>query len=164
MKTNWSDFVIWDNNNIRGFYGRDHYFWLSNFYPCEVYVGGIRYPSSENAYQAAKVKKAHRIEFTDVSACESKRLWKEFPLVDASAEEWDARKITEMTFVVGCKFFQNRDLAYRLIDTGDKYLEELNSHGDTFWGVDYKTGKGENHLGEILMTIRGALKVMEEEK
>lgn len=30
------------------------YYYLSNFYPIEVEFGGIRYPSSEAAYQAQK--------------------------------------------------------------------------------------------------------------
>lgn len=33
-------------------------------------------------------------------------------------------------------------------------LVEGNSFGDTFWGVDARTGKGENHLGKILMKVR----------
>ena len=37
-------------------------------------------------------------------------------------------------------------------------LEEGNTWHDTFWGVDAKTGEGQNHLGKILMKIREELK------
>ena len=33
-------------------------------------------------------------------------------------------------------------------------LEEGNRWHDTFWGIDQNTGKGENHLGKILMKVR----------
>ena len=43
-----------------------------------------------------------------------------------------------------------------LLDTGDLYIEETNSWGDTFWGVC--EGKGQNVLGNILMGIRTDLR------
>ena len=55
------------------------------------------------------------------------------------------------------KFTQNEDLKWRLIATGDAYLEEGNTWHDTCWGVDAKTGVGENHLGKILMKVRSEL-------
>jgi predicted NAD-dependent protein-ADP-ribosyltransferase YbiA (DUF1768 family) len=43
-----------------------------------------------------------------------------------------------------------------LIDTGDQELIEGNWWGDVIWGVC--NGKGENHLGKILMEVRKELK------
>ena len=43
-----------------------------------------------------------------------------------------------------------------LLATGDRYIEETNTWGDTFWGVC--NGKGENNLGKIIMKIRDTLK------
>ena len=60
--------------------------------------------------------------------------------------------------IVRAKFSQNPDLAARLVATGTMPLEEGNDFGDTFWGVDAKTGKGENNLGRILMKIREELR------
>jgi len=54
-------------------------------------------------------------------------------------------------------FRQNSDLAARLLGTGQMPLVEGNNWGDMFWGVDVKSGKGENHLGRILMKIREEL-------
>ena len=45
----------------------------------------------------------------------------------------------------------------KLLATGEMHLEEGNNWNDTFWGVDLKTGKGENHLGKLLMKIRKEL-------
>ena len=58
------------------------------------------------------------------------------------------------------EFTQNEDLKWRLIGTGDAYLEEGNTWHDTCWGVDAKTGTGQNHLGKILMKVREELKKM----
>ena len=59
------------------------------------------------------------------------------------------------------KFTQNEDLKWRLIGTGDAYLEEGNTWHDTCWGVDAKTGEGLNHLGRILMKVRDELREKE---
>ena len=43
-----------------------------------------------------------------------------------------------------------------LLKTGNSHLEETNYWHDTFWGV--YNGKGENHLGRLLMIVRDELK------
>ena len=42
--------------------------------------------------------------------------------------------------------------------TRDQLLIKGNQWGDAFWSVSTKTGKGENHLGSILMKKRGTIK------
>tara|TARA_Y100000593_G_C4305388_1_gene335450 strand:- start:1309 stop:1695 length:387 start_codon:yes stop_codon:yes gene_type:complete len=44
-----------------------------------------------------------------------------------------------------------------LIATKDKYLVEMNSHGDSYYGVCDKTLEGENYLGQLLMVVRALL-------
>lgn len=63
-----------------------------------------------------------------------------------------------MESIVRAKFSQHPDLAEKLVSTGDMHLEEGNWWGDVFWGVDKKTGEGENHLGIILMRLRDELR------
>ena len=63
-----------------------------------------------------------------------------------------------MTGIVRDKFTRNPELKRLLLATGDAVLIEGNTWGDRFWGVDKRTGKGENHLGLILMDIREELK------
>jgi predicted NAD-dependent protein-ADP-ribosyltransferase YbiA (DUF1768 family) len=53
--------------------------------------------------------------------------------------------------------FKNEELAQLLIDTDDHELIEGNWWHDYFWGVC--NGKGENHLGKILMDVREELKL-----
>lgn len=62
-----------------------------------------------------------------------------------------------MERVIYEKFSQNKDLKKMLLDTGDSYLEETNTWGDTYWGVC--NGVGKNHLGDILMDTRTTLRM-----
>ena len=52
------------------------------------------------------------------------------------------------------KFICNPKLIDKLVATGDAILQEGNTWGDTFWGIDLRTGKGENWLGRLLMLAR----------
>ena len=63
-----------------------------------------------------------------------------------------------MEDIVRAKFTQNQDMKQQLLATGNLVLVEGNGWHDTFWGVDLKTGEGENHLGRILMQVREELR------
>ena len=127
---------------------------LSNFYPARVEVGGVCYSNAEAAFQAQKcVDAAERGEFAELVAVKAKRRGRQVKL----RPDWDSVRLGVMEEVVRAKFRQNSDLAARLLGTGRLPLAEGNSWGDLFWGVDVKTGKGENHLGRILMKIREEL-------
>jgi len=63
-----------------------------------------------------------------------------------------------MTTIVRNKFKAHPDLKKKLLETGTAKLIEGNTWHDTFWGVNINTGKGENHLGKILMQVRSELK------
>ena len=71
--------------------------------------------------------------------------------------DWETVKNGVMEEVVRAKFSQNPDLLQKLLDTGDLELTEGNGWHDTYRGVDVRTGKGENHLGRILMKLRSEL-------
>ena len=64
-------------------------------------------------------------------------------------------RIDIMTALVTQKFNRHIDLRKKLLATGDEELIEGNWWGDTFWGVC--RGKGDNHLGKILMEVRSKL-------
>jgi ribA/ribD-fused uncharacterized protein len=139
-----------DEKSICGFFGE--YRFLSNFYNCKVIYDELIFNSAENAYQAAKSTDfSTRQKFLTISSKEAKNLGK----VIVIREDWDSVKLTIMTKIVTDKFFRNSNLAQLLLDTGEKYLEERNYWGDTFWGVC--KGKGQNNLGKILMSIRSQL-------
>ncbi len=127
---------------------------LSNFYPVKIEVDGICYQNAEAAFQAQKcINPADRVPFAGLPAVKAKQRGRQVKL----RPDWDVVRLSVMEKVVRAKFMQNPNLAARLVATGTMPLEEGNSFGDTFWGVDMRTGEGENHLGKILMKIRGEL-------
>lgn len=71
--------------------------------------------------------------------------------------DWEEVKIGIMEEIVRAKFTQNPHLAEKLLATGGQQIAEGNTWGDTCWGVDSRTGEGENHLGQILMQVRSEL-------
>ena len=134
---------------------RGEYEFLSNFYPTKISFDGITYYNSEAAYQAQKcLRQTDREQFALLSADESKRLGRK---VEAGPD-WDDVKLGVMELVVREKFAQNPTLAQDLLDTGERELKEGNRWKDLYWGVDLKTGEGENHLGKILMSLRDDLR------
>ena len=147
------DYAFHNDTKISGFFG--DYRFLSNFFYCPkgVFFSGLSYPSSENAYQAAKVVYSERYKFLYCSASESKKLWKTCEKIHSSGDEWDENKYQVMYKIVLQKFLRDPSLSKALLNTGEKHLEETNSWGDTFWGVN-PNGHGENNLGKILMAVR----------
>ena len=132
----------------------DEYEFLSNFYETPVKYKYL-YGSVEAAYQAQKcANRADVSKFTKYTAGKSKRMGRKVEL----RADWEDVKVSVMRDVVFAKFFQHRELAERLLDTGDATLIEGNDWHDTFWGVDAATGEGQNNLGKILMEVRAELR------
>lgn len=133
---------------------RGEYRWLSNFWPVDVQLDGMTFPSVEHGYVAAKTTDLARR--ADVQVCGSpgaaKRLGRYMPL----RHDWGAVRLPVMRDLLWQKF-SHQDLRMRLMSTGDAVLVEGNTWGDTFWGVC--NGLGENHLGELLMEIRDCLRI-----
>lgn len=139
-------------NSIDIFRGR--YLFLSNFYPTKIVFEDITYYNAEAAYQAQKCPCPNdRIKFSRLSADEAKRLGSKItPRLD-----WDIVKRGIMERVIHAKFTQNPILAIALLKTGSMILREGNRWQDRYWGVDIVSGEGENHLGNILMSLRNEL-------
>lgn len=125
---------------------------LSNFWPAEVELDGIIFPSVEHAYVAAKTLDPEvRAEIRLVNtAGQVKRFGRKLVL----RPDWDEVKLSVMEDLVRQKF-QHPELAKLLLATGDEELVEGNTWGDTFWGECF--GSGANHLGKILMKVRDEL-------
>lgn len=126
------------------------YRWLSNFEPCEVCFEGILYPSTEHAYQAAKTLDRNvRMSIAMLSTPgAAKRAGKSVK----SRDDWDQVKLDVMEAILRQKFILVR-FRRLLMSTGDMEIVEGNTWGDVFWGVC--NGVGENHLGKIIMKLRG---------
>jgi len=140
---------------IASFTGKNR--WLSNFWLTSVEFEGVRYPSSEHAYQAAKTLDLAQREEIRVSGSpgNAKRLGTKVTL----RPDWEEIKLGVMEGVLVQKFSEETPLHEMLKETtGD--LKEGNWWHDNFWGscACEKCGdKGQNHLGKILMRIRSTL-------
>ncbi len=153
----WKLYAIHDEASIKGFFG--DFRWLSNFEPAKCFYMGILYPSSENAYQAAKVKPYDREKLTECSPAESKKLWKKLDKIEETKEGWEARKEDVMAQILFSKFLLNENLRFKLTETKDRYLEETNHWHDNSWGVCIcescvNNYVAQNNLGKLLMRLR----------
>ncbi len=123
------------------------YAFLSNFYePAHTEFEGQLFPTSEHAFQAAKTLGSRKAFFGGTPG-QAKRLGKQVRL----RPDWESIKLGVMLTVLRAKF---RDKTFRdaLLSTGDAELVEGNTWGDVYWGVC--DGRGENHLGKLLMKVR----------
>lgn len=139
----------------------DEYAFLSNFerVPGGIHVGFhlggpkdiVIVDTVEHAYQASKAttkKDFLKIAFADGPSA-AKGLGRRVRL----PHWWDTMKLQIMESHVRQKFI-GRTMKTLLLSTGTRDLIEGNWWGDDFWGVIDKTGRGENHLGRILMRVR----------
>lgn len=139
---------------IKGFNGQ--YKFLSNFYPSEIEFEGIKYPTAEHAYQAAKTEEPLLREWIAEQSTpgNAKKQGRLFLL----RTDWDEVKIPIMQSILRKKFGSHSDLALKLLKTGEKVLIETNYWHDNFWGDcvcgRHNTREGENHLGKLLMEQR----------
>jgi len=135
------------------------YRFLSNFWRSEVSYEGIKYPTSEHAYQASKsMDSSDRQRIADIpKPGDVKKEGRKLQL----RSDWEQVKDDVMLDIVRIKFTSNPDLAKKLLDTDDAILVEGNHWHDVHFGVCYCDkckGIGENKLGEALMKVRGELK------
>ncbi len=154
---------------IREFRGR--YAFLSNFSPSRHVVRGYTVPTLEHAYQMEKGIPGSLFGFEPCGDCSgvpiswdrkiasaptaaaAKRLGRLIPL----RPDWKKIRVPVMARLTDEKY-TDRTLALLLLATDDAVLQEGNRWGDRFWGVDLVTGVGENHLGQLLMLKRRALR------
>lgn len=129
---------------------------LSNFYPSPIVFEGRTYPTSEHAFQAAKSiddGERARIALLDTPG-KAKRAGRKVQL----RPDWEQIKRATMHRIVTIKF-ADPELQHKLLATGDAILIEGNTWNDTYWGVC--RGKGQNVLGQILMSVRETYKRQE---
>jgi ribA/ribD-fused uncharacterized protein len=153
------------------------YRFLSNFYPSEIYYEGLKWPTVEHAYQAAKtldLPSKQRIREAE-TAGEAKRLGQLVPLVS----DWHNQRMPVMRDLLKLKFcawrtddltdeattFAFNQLSYSLMETFPLDLIEGNHWHDTYFGVCYGSkkcecpseGNGQNWLGRLLVNRREQL-------
>lgn len=122
------------------------YYFLSNFYPCQIIYNGYMFKSSESAFQSAK-DLSRQSEFESLTPGRAKKLGKQVNL----RSDWEKIKNSVMEDILRIKFSKTR-LKEKLVSTYPRELIEGNNWNDTYWGVC--DGKGKNNLGKILMKLR----------
>ena len=134
---------------------KDDYFFLSNFYPCDIIIEingkKLRFKNAEAAFQAQKNYDLAE-KFTLLSGSEAKKLGRQIPI---TTENWNVDRLYAMAKVLHSKF-SNYSLLFLLKLVKEEIVED-NYWDDTFWGVC--TNKkydhvGKNMLGKMLMNIR----------
>jgi ribA/ribD-fused uncharacterized protein len=139
---------------------RGDYAFLSNFYPVEVTVDSVEYPTVEHAFQAAKtldydIRRSIRNAATPATAKRMGRRVKR-------REDWFDVSVVILEALVREKFTRYAELIDLLLKTGEAELIEGNNWNDRFYGAVWNSKKnqwiGENHLGQILMKVRDELR------
>ena len=135
---------------------KGEYRWLSNFWPIAVELDGVYYPSVEHAYQASKTN-----NFADrekILLCQTPGQAKRYGACLVCREGFKGFKGSRIEIMKGLlvQKFENPYLRKQLLATGNTVLVEGNWWGDTFWGNC--AGVGRNHLGELIMDIRGDIR------
>lgn len=131
---------------------------LSNFHMHPVEFGGIIYPTAEHAFQAQKCAREsdRRLFALCKKPGEARKLGRRVQL----RADWERVKMSVMEDVLRAKF-ADPDLRARLLKTGNCEIVHLNGWHDQFWGdcaCPMHPSPGDNHLGRLLMKIRGDLK------
>lgn len=135
------------------------YAFLSNFADSPIFYDGIVYPTNEHFFQAMKtLDEDERLKIAKApTPGVAKRLGRKVQL----RSDWEKVKVDVMRFGLQLKF-TNRELAQKLINTGDARLIEGNSWHDNTWGICFcekcQNTSGQNLLGELLMELRERLR------
>lgn len=142
--------------------GAPEFRFLSNFHLCEIKdVFDKKYHSVEHMYQCLKANNEE--DWNKVYASRTPADARKNGQSLTLSPRWHDDKDTFMEMCVLMKFSQNKDLQEMLLATDGFELVEFapwDKQG-SYWGVN-KEGKGENKLGQILMTVRARLKEAKE--
>lgn len=133
-------------------YFRKEYAFLSNFYefPKPIKLEGIEYKTVENFYQAMKTTdRTIRADIAKMSPSDAKRVGR-FEL--ELRPDWEQIKLQVMEYIVRKKFMIP-ELREKLLFIKEPIIEH-NDYQDKYWGVDSRTGVGQNRLGQIIEKIK----------
>jgi len=128
---------------------------FSNFTDAWVDMDGIKYPTVEHAYQAAKTSDVN--QRVVVSECATPGKAKRIGQQVMMREDWQSVKYDIMVELLKQKFTYEH---YKkdLLSTGDaQIVESAAGWNDTEWGIG-ADGSGKNLLGRALMEVREWLK------
>ena len=143
-----------------GFFSAGCY--LSNFFTCEFICRDTPFKSVEQGYQALKALICKRPDiYQKIMETSFPAKAKNLARYITVTHEWENSKLAVMEELLYCKFKQNKQLYYQLLNTRPKDLFECTMC--KFWGtgcglgsiaMEERSWAGENHLGKLLMKIR----------
>ena len=126
--------------------------WFSNFLPNDkpfIYQGMTFY-TVENFFQAMKTLDIEeRKLIAAATPSKAKRLGRKVKL----REDWEEKKLQVMEYALRIKFVPGTSWYTKLMATGNEEIVELNNWNDVYWGSTLD-GRGENHLGKLLIKLR----------
>ncbi len=130
---------------------------FSNFWGAPIVIDGVRWPTTEHFFQAAKFFQtdpdwAERIRTAETA---KKAAYKGRSRIHPLRSDWEEVKDSIMYSTLLAKFTQHRSLRELLLNTGDADLVEHTTN-DHYWG-DGGDGSGKNMLGKLLMKVRKML-------
>lgn len=139
------------------------YRFLSNFWYVDIVYCSVLYRTVEHFYQAMKtLVHAERIAISQARtpgiakkmASPNGYVMPDGTLFKISLRP-DWKNIMNDVMLFGLrKKYTCPDLAQKLIDTYPHHIQEGNYWGDEYWGVNLRTGVGENHLGDLSEVVR----------
>lgn len=146
-----------NEEEIAGFFLNGWYV-FDNFAPFQIEWRGKLYPTAEHAYQAAHFIISNPDIAEIIRNTKSPREASDFANSNVNYEDpgWKDIKLSIMQEIVRCKMEQHEYIRKALLDSGDKYIVEMNDK-DEFWGWG-KNHKGRNELGKIWMQLRNEIK------
>ena len=135
---------------------------LSNFYKVQIYYQGQTYTSLEQGYQCTKAEFCNDgLAYDEILEATSTVVMKEKGGEIVTNDYWEEQKLEIMEELLFCKFRQNKQLYYMLLNT--RPWDLLEATLDTFWGagcilgsiaLDEGSWEGQNNLGRLLKKVR----------
>lgn len=134
----------------------DEYGELSNFAEYPIRLDGRRWPTTEHDFQAMKFAGSRHAEQIRRASTPSLAARMGRERTRPLRRDWHSVRIDVMRRALRAKFTQHAGLRALLLGTGDARLVEHTTN-DAFWG-DGGDGRGQSHLGRLLMALRGELR------
>lgn len=147
-------------------FSKNHFYFLSNFYPCEIEFDGHKYRSVDHAYQAAKCEDDEHLGRSYFrlmpNPLHSRGFRKDFY---RKKSNWNDLRDAVMEELLRTKF-KDEILRRKLLETEDREIVAESTQiwhrtrHDMYWGVcvcSKHKSTGQNKLGELLMKIRAEM-------
>ncbi len=135
---------------------RDSFGDFTNFSRHPVVIDGLRWPTGEHYFQAAKFTDARYAVLIREAGTPSRAAVMGRTRTVAIRADWESARVQIMRRVLYSKFLQHPKLAELLLSTGHQPLVETTAR-DRFWG-NGSDGTGRNMTGLLLQEVREHLR------